>query len=37
MLPRDLQGVARTVVGGHRVGAVSQDGHGDGLLAAGVS
>ena len=36
MLPYDLQGVARAVVGGHRVGAVSEDRHGDGLRAARV-
>ena len=36
MLPHDLQGVAGTVVGGHRVGAVSKDRHGDGLRTAGV-
>ena len=36
VLPHDLQGVAGTVVGGHRVGAVPQDRQGDGLRAAGV-
>ena len=36
MLSHDLQGVARAVVGCHRVGAVSQDGHGDGLGTARI-
>ena len=36
VLPHDLQGVARAVVGGHRVGAVPQDRQGDGLRAARV-
>ena len=36
MVPHGLQDVARAVVGCHRVGVVSQDGHGDGLRAARV-
>ena len=36
LLPHDLQGVARAVVGSHSVQAVSEDRHGDGLRAACV-
>ena len=36
VLPHDLQGVARAVVGSHGVRAVSEDRHGDDLRAACV-
>ena len=36
VLPHDLQGIASAVVGSDRVGAVSQDGHGDCLRTARV-
>ena len=36
MLPHDLQGVAGTVIGSDRVGAVPKDRHGDGLRTASV-